>query len=416
LDLGASLFSPQRSADVGDAPFPELPEGTFLLGSGNYDSSNDIFLIPHFGYNKMVSDTSSIGVSFYGNGGMNTDYGKKSNARQDVPFLFGGLFDPPGTGPNGFGESADDFATGGMFGDGYTGVDLKQAFLNLTYATQLSDSFAVGLSVIGAVQSFEAKGLSNFAPFTKSFNQVLLSGGSVPEAFGAVTDLTDNGTNWSYGGGVKIGFQHKLTDSLTWAASYQSKMWMSDFDDYSDLFAESGGFDIPATATGGLAWQATDTMTFTLDYQHIWYDSIDAISNSQSNLFACPSAGGTDPNACLGGNNGAGFGWENSKIVKIGWVWKPDNLYTYRAGASFANQVISGNDVMFNVLAPAVVQQHYTLGLSRKMGKSNVIDFAVMYAPEETVSGSNPFSGGAQPVEISMYQFEAAINWGWIWE
>ncbi len=29
--------------------------------------------------------------------------------------------------------------------------------------------------------------------------------------------------------------------------SYQSTLSMSEFDDYSDLFAESGGFDIPAS-------------------------------------------------------------------------------------------------------------------------------------------------------------------------
>ena len=38
-----------------------------------------------------------------------------------------------------------------------------------------------------------------------------------------------------------------LTDSIGVGLAYQSKIGMSEFDDYADLFAEDGGFDIPAS-------------------------------------------------------------------------------------------------------------------------------------------------------------------------
>ena len=49
------------------------------------------------------------------------------------------------------------------------GVDLMQAFLNLTYARKLSDQFSLGASAIFAMQRFEARGVSQFAPYTETF-------------------------------------------------------------------------------------------------------------------------------------------------------------------------------------------------------------------------------------------------------
>jgi long-chain fatty acid transport protein len=68
LDIGADLFSPRReSARTGSSPF---------LGpiDGAADSDSLYFLIPEFGYNKMINANTSLGVTIYGNGGMNTDY------------------------------------------------------------------------------------------------------------------------------------------------------------------------------------------------------------------------------------------------------------------------------------------------------------------------------------------------------
>jgi long-chain fatty acid transport protein len=39
------------------------------------------------------------------------------------------------------------------------------------------------------------------------------------------------------------------------------------------------------------------------------------------------------------------------------------------------------------------------------------LDVAVMYAPEETVSGGNPLSAG-QNIDLTMKQWEIEVNWG----
>ena len=55
------------------------------------------------------------------------------------------------------------------------------------------------------------------------------------------------------------------------------------------------------------------------DWQEIWYSDVGAVGNPIQNLFQCPTAGqgGTDFESCLGGNRGAGFGWEDMKRLQV---------------------------------------------------------------------------------------------------
>ena len=370
MDLGAALFSPRREYTGGNtfAPLPgPMAPYTFPIMAGNHDSENNIFLIPSFGWNTMLDQNSSMGVSVYANGGMNTEYAN----------------DPYGWSP-----------ARGVFADGTTGVDLKQLFVNLSYARKINDKASWGAGLILAAQAFEAKGLLNFAGFTQS---------------GTANNVSDNGHDMSYGAGLKFGIQGEVANGLTLAASYQTRTWMTEFDDYKDLFAEDGDFDIPATATIGLAWKPNQRHAFTFDIQRIWYSDVEAVSNPMSNLFIC--AGGSVDH-CLGGDEGAGFGWDDMTVYKLGWQYEPNDLWTVRLGYSHTNHPINDEDVVFNILAPAVMEDHFTFGLTRKIGKDQAINFAAMYAPKVSLDGTNPFTVG-QTVEIEMYQYELELSYSW---
>jgi long-chain fatty acid transport protein len=43
-------------------------------GSGDVESDSNLHYVPEFGYNKMLGWDMSMGVTVYGNGGMNTDF------------------------------------------------------------------------------------------------------------------------------------------------------------------------------------------------------------------------------------------------------------------------------------------------------------------------------------------------------
>ncbi len=383
-DIGIGVFAPMR--EYSSKGGPAVPAGTacgaacpFSIGDGDQsiDSENESFLIPTFGYNWMLNTDSSLGISVYGNGGMNTEY-KGGSAI---------LGNPPG--PN--------VQLPGTYGDGTAGVDLAQLFISTTYSAKLSPTSSWGISGIIAYQRFEAKGLGNFAGFSTDPG-----------------NLTNNDHDTSTGIGLRFGYQAEISQGFRFGAAYQPKINMSRFDDYSGLFAENGNFDIPSNFTIGVSVDIGDNGVVVADLQRINYGEVAAIANPIANLVpsngdCAPGPTGGTGDGCLGGSDGAGFGWEDIVVFKLGYQWQKGNN-TWRLGYSKGDQPIPSSEVMFNVLAPGVIEEHFTFGFTRHLDSNSSIDFAAMYAPSNSVDGTNTFDP-TQEIEIEMYQYELVLSY-----
>ena len=344
---------------------------TFSIGDGDtsIDSENEAFLIPQFGYNWALNDKSTIGVSAYGNGGMNTEYEGGSAT------LFDGV---------------SSFVTlPGTFGAGTAGVNLEQLFVSTTYAAKISNTSSWGVSAIIAYQRFEATGLSNFAPFSNDPG-----------------NLSNNGTDTSTGLGLRIGFQSEVSPGIRIGAAYQPKIDMSEFDDYAGLFAEKGDFDIPSNYTLGVTVDVGSTGMLFVDFQQINYEDVAAVSNSIAKLGSCAPGSNS---GCLGGSDGAGFGWEDMQILKLGYQWQAGKMI-WRVGYSTGDQPIPKEEVVFNILAPGVVEDHFTFGFTRELDAKSSINFAAMYAPSTSVNGTSNFDP-SQDIELEMDQYELALSY-----
>jgi long-chain fatty acid transport protein len=386
LDLGLAIFSPRRSYDASDSQI-NGQFGAFTINADNVESGSEWFPIPYVAKSWTLENDAAITALFYGRGGMNTDY-KDGSAS----------FDPDGPGP------APVMTLPGTFGAGNTGVDLNQAFIELGYSFKRGD-FAFGIAPVIAIQAFEIKGVSSFGGFTKSF---AASGGTQPPS-----NLSNNGVDYSYGFGLKAGVIWDFSESLNFSLSYHSRMYMEEFDKYSDLFAKEGMFDIPAVTRVGASWQATERLRLHFDVEHAQYGEIESIAEPLSLVFNCPTAGagGTNLENCFGGNKGAGFGWSDVTTYKIGGSYvRGDSPFTYRFGYNYSEQPISKSDVVVNILALAVVEQHFTFGVSRKTSKGNELSVAFMYAPENTITGTNLFDP-TQTIDLTMDQYEIEFSW-----
>ena len=388
-EAGLALFSPDRSYSTS----PSLANGNggaFTIGPNDINSDNKLFPIPYVATSWKLDSQNSFAAAFYGRGGMNTKW-------------TGGTatFDPDGPGP------APVMTLPGTYGTGTAGVDLMQGFLNLAAAHSSADrQFSVGGALIVAAQRFEARGVGAFAGYTKTF---AASGGTV-----LPTSLTDNGHDMSYGAGASVGVQWNPDPKFSAALAYTSKMYMSKFTHYSDLFAGGGGFDIPASAVLGLTFKPTNQVALSFDVQQIWYNGIDSVGNPIENLFNCPTAGagGTDLESCLGGSRGPGFGWRNMTTYKFGLRWMIDNDWTGRFGVSHGTQPIPGSQVTLNILAPGVIENHVTFGLSRRDGDHGEWNFALMFAPNKSISGTNTFDP-TQTIQLKMHQLDVEFGYAW---
>ena len=414
--VGLAIFSPMRSYQTRGGVGGQ--GGAFTLSNGEHDSKNEAFPIPYIAKNWKLSEDSALSLVFYGRGGMNTEW----DSGQSV------MFDPaPG---NPFGPGVLELP--GLYGGGKAGVDLMQAFLSINYAVKLSDSFAVGFGPVAAVQMFEATGLANFAPYTETFAQTfpgiyesivtdcVLAGGNpqtcqaqsqLPaqmQAAGGVTKLTNNGHDTSTGYGGAIGIWGG-SDRFSYGLAYQSKMSMSEFDDYSELYAQAGGFDIPSTIKAGISFQAGGSARINLDVERINYSDVDSVHNPVMNLltgcYTANPAVAPETSGCLGAANGAGFGWQDVTVYKAGVSFNADDRNTWRFGFSYGEQPIPSSEVLFNILAPGVMEYHLTAGWTGERPNGNIMSLSLMYAPTTEVSGVSTFDP-IQTITLEMSQLE----------
>ncbi len=354
-----SVFSPHRDYSVTGNPSGGDcgggPGSCFGLTAGSFDSDRNYFPIPGMAGSYTIDPVSAFGWAFYANGGMNTTWKEPA---------------------------------GGVFYGGKTGVDLGQAFLQFTYAREVAPGVSLGISPVLAAQRFKAFGLAAFSGFSSN-----------PAA------LTDNGYDWSYGYGGKLGVQAEIGAGVSFGAAYQSRVYMTEFDKYAGLFAEQGDFDIPASLQAGFAWDSGSGVKVALDYKRIYYGDIASIANPMlPNLMMGP----------MGSDGGAGFGWETINAYKLGVEFEATPDVKLRAGVGFNDNPIPSSEVMFNILAPGVQEMHYTAGATWQVDPNNAILFGVMYSPGSSVTGPNPLELPAQQtIEIGMYQWEATVGWTW---
>ncbi|WP_084544998.1 OmpP1/FadL family transporter [Derxia gummosa] len=348
LDAGLTLFTPDRGARI---------RGNGAGLDGDYDGNDRRhFLIPEFGYTRALSSDLSVGLAVYGNGGMNTSYARN-------PF-------------------------GAIGGQGKAGVNLEQLFVTPSVAARVAPGQVLGAALVLAHQRFSARGIGPFAGASQD-------GGA----------LTDRGTDTSNGAGLKLGWTGELAPGLSLGASWSSKVQGS-FGKYRGLFADNGGFDIPATWGVGLAWKPAPAWTLAADWQHIGYGDVGSVGNPLSRLFAGRPLGGAD---------GPGFGWRDVRVVKLGVLNEVVPGLVLRAGYSHASQPVPGDQTFFSILAPGVVQDHATLGFTWGVDAHSEVSGYVARALPKTVSGSGsiPASFGGGEADVRLSETLVGAAWGW---
>lgn len=342
--MGAAI-NPANAAGVGRQFQMGLdifsPDRGFTRGAVDHNSNSNFFPVPNVSYNLPLANGNVFNISMYGNGGMSTDYSI------------------------------------GALGAAPVGIDLSQMFISATYAGT-SGNLSWGIAPTLAIQTFKGEGLIGFG------------------VLGVDRD-------WSYGGGIRAGITYKASPTLTFGLSGQTKMYMSKFDEYATLFEGAGSFDIPASITAGLAWQAQPNLVILADIQRIFYSGVPAISNSSAILLPLGSAGGP------------GFGWDDINVLKLGMEWQANDRMTWRAGYAYSENPVGPEDVYFGVLAPGVSTHHITFGGTYAFNERNSIDFAIEYAPKNTVNGFVPSNLAPPPAVLpgSIYMSQTSVSVGW---
>jgi long-chain fatty acid transport protein len=295
-------------------------------------------------------------------------------------------------------------------------VDLVQAILAPTLAFKLHPKFTIGISALLAAQRFEARGLGNFQCFTRTGatnNPAACSpgaAGSATPGFKGSGNLTDNGRDWAYGAGVRVGWMSEILPGVTLGGAYTSKIFMTKFDNYKELFANGGSFDAPSHFQVGIAVSPIDSLQLTFDYQRIFYGGVKTIANQGP--VASPF-GPSIPNGSglLGAGNGLGFGWNDINVYRFGAAYHVNEQLTFRAGYSWNDSPIPDNQLLFNLLAPATIKRHITAGISYHPDANNEWHLTYVHAFHENQRQN--VSAFGVPASTSMYQNSIEVGYSW---
>lgn len=347
---------------------------TRVVAPGPVISGRPWFPVPNGGYVQPIDAESSWSFISYANGGLNTAYGL-GNWR--APF-------------------------GGVFGGGFAGSDLQQAFMSVGYARRYTTplgAVSIGVAPTIAVQMFNLQGAVMFSPYSTE-----------------PTRLSGNGYDWSWGGGARVGATWAITDRLRLGASGSTPMWMSRFGKYAGVIADHGRFDIPATTQAGVAFDVTPDLTVLLDWRHIFFSAVPALGNPSNPLLY----------RSMGGDNASGFDWTDVDAGSVGVEWRALPALTLRGGYHYASNPLRWRSVTVNVLAPAVVRDHASIGANYAVTRNSSLDFAFVYGFKNRFSGVEwlpqspglPFGAANPRGTISLWAqgFELTLGYNYKWD
>lgn len=353
FDLGLNLFIPGRTASR---------TGNSYGLNGSATSRSTLFPIPEFGYNNHLNDQITIGLSIYGNGGMDTAYpGGQINCGQGPANL--------------------------LCGQGGLGVSLTQVIVAPTLSYKVNNAVSIGIAPQFAIQQFSASGLQAFA--APPPNNASQTPGSV----------TDRGDSYSFGAGVRLGGYWRVNPLLALGITYQTQIYSTKFNRYSGLFAGGGAFNIPANFGAGVALHVTPSLLLAVDYERIFYSGVAAIGNSSSNQ------------TLLGAGNGPGFGWQDVNVFKIGIADQLLPNLTVRAGYNHSDDPVTAKNVTFNILAPGVIENQIAIGATYDLSSASSFTASYTHAFKNTLSGATSHLPGGGIDSISLTEDELGISY-----
>ena len=331
VDFGASYFKPSVSysatgIDAAVAP----PQGHLLVNQPGVTFSSDkgASPIPAFGVVLPIDQNWTFGIGAYGIAGMGVDY------------------------PQNLYSSTT-----------YTAYSQMRFTPSISY--KLNDMFAFGLTLNGMWATTEWDVASNF---------------------GQAAHMTAS----SFGVGATIGAKVTPIKILTIGVAYETKSFFQDYSyntaaRYNPLNPTTplpGGvdkltFDQPGVLTGGIAVRPLEMLLIAVDVE--WIDW------PQTNGANLPAYSQNSSQAMPWNMN-----WSSQVVYKIGVQVDAASWLKVRAGYNYGKQPLDASRAFENIAFPAIAESHITAGLGFNLTEKFAINIGGMYAPQVTITGSNP--------------------------
>lgn len=380
------------------------PDVSASMGPMDWQSDGDSYYMPAVGWAHKAGRLT-YGLGAFAQGGMGTEYN-------------GGNGLPGGPGTAGvIAQGADPAAVASW--DERSEVGVLRVILPFAYQMNDRLSFAASLDYVRATMDLQMAmpapvllGMTNPASTVGSLSGSLLGalGGLPGPLHGGYFDFSDDsdysGETEGDGFAGKLGFVYRINDQFTIGGTYHSETSLDDLEgDATLVMAFDNGvggtatmpidgkikikdFQWPSTYGLGVAYQPSDRFMVAADVKKINWSEV-----MEDFKMSFESAAG-DLDAVMFQD------WDDQTVLQLGLAFKATDTITLRAGANISDNPIPDSTVHY--LFPAIVEEHYTVGIGYDIPNNGDINFSISYAPEVEVKGSNPESN--QGLEISHSQ------------
>jgi long-chain fatty acid transport protein len=356
VDFGGSYWNPAILSALEDQEF--LLGSALALPSTHLQSSLEAGSIGGIfpPTNRFGESRSDSGVA----SGLATGFSFR--LADDSPLTLGlGIFGLVGGGVNFAGSYTTPILTPRQpplyFGVGPIFSSMSILSINPMASLQLTDRLAVGLGPIITSGSISFNP-AFFAPEPKG----VLGLPTFPPA-------TNARPYW--GGGFQVGLFYELSDNWNTGFSYKSPIWQEKWDfnsTYSNLAPRRIGIQasLPEIFSWGIAYKGIPKTLVALDLRYIDY--------ANSELFGQKVIDG-------------GLGWRSVFVVALGTQYRATDRLTLRAGYLYNTNPIPNPVTLFNVQAPGIITNTFTMGASYDVTPDVTFSLAWMHGFRNSIEG-----------------------------
>ena len=378
FDLGIAI--PDGKTTVG--PVDSASQfGLIDIEPGRYQSVSGVFPIPAYARNWRLDPGTAIGWGLTASGLKSLTSGGSAALARGLP-----TFDARCQGSFAGGEPVPGRADlMGLCGNSGAklGVDLTQVLLSAHYARRIGRRLSLGIEPVFAAQRVLIRGIGAFAAFSNT-----------------PPDTSDNGYDFSYGGGLRLGLLWEVSQGFGLGAAYQTRLYQSSFGRYDGVII-GGSLDFAPVLNVGAQFHLAPGHRLLADLEYIEYSRVTPLDKQiDPQRFAdecfiprvLARSEHPDPiSACLGGSTGPGFGWGDVRVYKLGYQADLGKL-SLRAGYSWGGNPVNAGQTLPKFYAPAVTDQHASIGLSIDRANGSQLQLALVHALKNSIRERNIFS------------------------
>jgi len=363
-DFSMEAFMPERAADFG------------AMGGDSADSAVSMYGVPAIGWTAPTSDGSNVyfGGGMFGTSGMGVDYATTN--------MSPGYFTDP--------TNPATFVADPVNWEGYSNISFWQMAPSLAWNVNNRLSLGASLNIDYQAVAFKQRVTTDSHMVLQNF------------------DLSRGASG--FGLGLGLGLLYDLSDSVTVGLNYKSKqqfdameyqLGWGDISNGPGAEAPAGTYkldlDFPQQAAAGIAYRPNKALTVSADVKWInWSDTMDTL--------AVEGPGGMsvamDP------------GWKDQTVYALGVAYALNSKMNLRAGYNYAKAPFGEDEVSRNLILPAIVETHYTVGMDVSLNNHWELALHYMMVPEKTMSAPATDSN-APGAEISLSERSFGMNIGY---